>query len=260
MAGTVGRAVKFDGSTVLDAGADVGDFERTDKFSYGAWVLPESAGDGLTIVARMDDANASRGHDLILANGKPEAHVVNVWPGNAIRVIAKKPLAAGKWHHVFVTYDGSSKVAGLKLYVDGAPIEVEATHDTLTATTKTAVPLHIGKRSDSISLKAQDPPVGAVFEIWQGPTATPPGPCTVMVTGPLGATEVSRALLKVTSRVSPSPRYAYRLWVCRIISPGGLLSAATGRGSALACPPLVPVATTSTAAASQLTVRTDRVM
>ena len=144
---------KFDGAKVIDLGTGVADFERTDRFSYGAWVFADATADGMAIIARMDDANASRGHDLILAGGKLEAHVVNTWPGNAIRVIAKNPLAAKQWHHVFVTYNGSSKVAGLKLYVDGSPIEVEATHDTLTATSKTATPLHIGKRSASLPFK-----------------------------------------------------------------------------------------------------------
>jgi hypothetical protein len=145
---------KFDGTNSISLGTGVGDFERTDKFSYGAWVKPEeSAKDALTIVARMDDANASRGHDLILTGGKPEAHVINAWPGNALRVIAKEPLKPGAWHHVFVTYDGSSKAAGLKLYVDGQPVAVDATHDTLSATTKSKVSLNIGKRSTSLPYK-----------------------------------------------------------------------------------------------------------
>jgi hypothetical protein len=144
---------KFDGSKVIDLGTGLANFERTDKFSYGAWVLPDGTADGMAIIARMDDASASRGHDLILAGGKPEAHLINTWPGNAIRIIAKTPLSPKQWHHVFVTYDGSSKVAGLKLYVDGSPAEVEATHDTLTATSQANTPLNLGRRSASLPFK-----------------------------------------------------------------------------------------------------------
>jgi hypothetical protein len=48
-----------------------------------------------------------------------------------------------------VTYDGSSKAKGLKLYIDGKPAEVEITHDTLTDTIRTSKPLRIGRRSPS---------------------------------------------------------------------------------------------------------------
>src|SRR5206468_9096912 len=56
-------------------------------------------------------------------------------------------------HHVFATYDGSSKAAGLKIYVDGQPIAVDATHDSLSGSNRSNVPLHIGKRSAGLPFK-----------------------------------------------------------------------------------------------------------
>ena len=145
-AGKLAGWLKLDGAAHVDLG-DVANFERTDKFSYGAWVLPADQG-AFAVIARMDQANGSRGHDLLLNGGKLEAHVIHRWPDNAIRVEAAAPLTpAGEWHHVFVTYDGSSKAAGLKLYVDGAPVAVTATNDTLGETSKSAVPLLVGRRS-----------------------------------------------------------------------------------------------------------------
>lgn len=137
--------LKLDGASSLDAG-DLANFERTDRYSYGAWVLPETLEPG-AIVARMDEAAASRGHDLILVGGKPEAHLIHSWPDNSLRVVAKEALAPSAWHHVFVTYDGSSKAAGLKIYVDGKPVEVEITNDTLTETSQAGVHLAVGRRS-----------------------------------------------------------------------------------------------------------------
>ena len=32
-----------------------------------------------------------------------------------------QPLPQGKWVHVSATYDGSSRAAGMKLYLNGAP-------------------------------------------------------------------------------------------------------------------------------------------
>jgi hypothetical protein len=153
VAGKLAGALKFDGAAHVDLG-DVASFERADKFSYGAWVLPADPQGAGAVIARMDQAGEHRGYDLVLSGGRLEAHVVHRWPDNAIRVEAKQPLApADQWRHVFVTYDGSSKAAGLKIYVDGAPVEVTATNDALTETSKSAVPLLVGRRSAGVAFK-----------------------------------------------------------------------------------------------------------
>jgi hypothetical protein len=149
--GHVGGGLKFDGASFISAG-DVASFDRADKFSYGAWVLPETT-EGMAIIARMDEASASRGFDIILSGGKVEAHLINTWPANAVKIASKEPIKSGAWHHLFVTYDGSSKAAGLKLYVDGKPVAVDATHDVLSATIKPGVPLLVGRRSEHLPFK-----------------------------------------------------------------------------------------------------------
>ena len=101
----------------------------------------------------MDDSSTDRGFDLLINKGKLEAHVVSVWPANAIQIEAKQALADNRWHHVAVTYDGSAKAAGVKLYADGRPIEVNVTVDTLTATSKTETPLLVGRRSKTVPFK-----------------------------------------------------------------------------------------------------------
>jgi hypothetical protein len=151
--GRIGGAIQLDGATAIDLGKDVGNFGRMDKFSLGAWIKPSSPEAG-AIVARMDEAAASRGFDLLISNGKLEAHVISAWPANGMRVEAKQGLAAGEWHHVAVTYDGSGKGAGLKLYVDGAPIDMTVTNDTLTGESKAVnVPLLVGRRSAGAPFK-----------------------------------------------------------------------------------------------------------
>jgi mono/diheme cytochrome c family protein len=67
----------------------------------------------------------------------------------AIRVSALDPLPLdGKWRHIFFTYDGSGKAAGVRLYVNGAPVATRVMSDTLgQATIKTQVPMLLGMRS-----------------------------------------------------------------------------------------------------------------
>ncbi len=146
VSGKVDGAIRLDGNTHVEAG-DLASFERTDKFSYGAWINVENQ-DAATVVSRMDDAAAFRGFDLLLVGGKLTAHLIHRWPDEALHVVTKAEVPINQWKHVFATYDGSSKAEGLKLYVDGKRQDVEITNNLLTASTITSKPLRIGRRSD----------------------------------------------------------------------------------------------------------------
>lgn len=66
----------------------------------------------------------------------------------AIRVSAQAPLPLdGKWRHIFFTYDGSGKAAGVRLYVNGAPVATKVVADSLgQASIRTQAPLQLGMR------------------------------------------------------------------------------------------------------------------
>src|SRR5207244_1773740 len=121
--------------------SEVGDFDKNQAFSFGAWVrTPRSPLFG-SVFARMDVANGHRGWDLWVENGRFGAHIVHSWPGNAIKVIAQAGTRPGEWNHLFITYDGSGKAAGVKIYLNGMVQEARAVgNDTLTGTTRTTVP------------------------------------------------------------------------------------------------------------------------
>jgi hypothetical protein len=95
----------------------------------------------------MEEAADFRGWDLWIENGRFGTHIISKWPGDAIKVVTATPLKANEWTHVFMTYDGSSKVAGVKLYVNGVlqtalNIQAHAVMNTI----KTKVPLKLGQR------------------------------------------------------------------------------------------------------------------
>ena len=143
--GQLAEALSGDGKSYVDLG-DVAAFERTDAFSYGAWILAKGGG---AVIARMDDASAYRGWDVFVTGGHVEAHLIHHWPDNAIHAKTNEPLKADEWTHVFVTYDGSSKAVGLRIYFNGKQQAVNVTRDQLTETIKTPKPLHIGRRNPS---------------------------------------------------------------------------------------------------------------
>ena len=126
--------------------ADAGDLEKQQSFSYGAWVYLTKNLDG-ALFSRMDDTNAFRGWDLWLEGGKPATHIVSTWPDDALKVISKKAIEANRWTHVFVTYNGSAKAKGVKIYIDGKAQEITVATDKLTNSIHTTVPFKIGQRN-----------------------------------------------------------------------------------------------------------------
>ena len=144
-AGVRGRAAEFDGKRYIDLG-DLGDFERTEAFSFGGWVYPRK-GDVLVPFARMDTTGgAHRGYDAFIFQDKVFVHIIHEWPENCIRVNTPTKIKRNRWQHLMVTVDGSSKAGGVKIYLDGEPQPMEITHDTLTETIRTDKPFHIGRR------------------------------------------------------------------------------------------------------------------
>ncbi len=71
------------------------------------------------------------GWDLTIENGYLESRMARVWPGNAISVRTVDPIPMDEWHQITATYDGSSKAAGLKLYLNGRPLATTTVRDQL---------------------------------------------------------------------------------------------------------------------------------
>lgn len=148
----------LDGASFLDFAAP-GDFERDQAFSYGGFVNPVNGG-GVPI-SRMDGGDSFRGWDVFLVGGRPMVHIVHHWPDNALKVVAKETIPNGQWSHLFVTYDGSSKPDGIKMYINGRLVGQDTEVNALSATIRTAKPLRIGGRFgvDGFAGKVDDPRV-----------------------------------------------------------------------------------------------------
>jgi hypothetical protein len=147
-AGLLDRGGDFDGKrfvTVADAGP-VGDFERDEPFSFGAWVRPAADCDG-AIIARMDEDHAERGYNLYWQKGLIHLQFMHHVPDDMITLVSASPVPADQWHHVFATYDGSGKASGAKIYLDGRAIEMTVGVDKLTETIRAEVPLQVGSRT-----------------------------------------------------------------------------------------------------------------
>jgi hypothetical protein len=148
--GKIGRSLKFDGKgDFVDAGQAVV-LESSNAFSYGAWAKVDAKGGA--ILSKMEEGPGYRGYDLLVEEGKITAHLVHTWPDNAIKVSTKEAFAKDAWHHLMLTYDGSNKAAGLRIFVDGKAARLEVKADKLSGTITNPVPVHLGKRLNSLPL------------------------------------------------------------------------------------------------------------
>jgi len=151
--GKIGGCFELDGGNWVEF-PTLGDVERTDSFSFGAWVRVPKKGAGAPL-ARMDNTSGFRGWDLHLDDRRVQVHLINTWDSDALKVKSKGQLRPDTWQHVFVTYDGSSKASGVRIYVDGKPQEHKVERDHLRSTIRTDKPLKIGRRHTSDTFRGR---------------------------------------------------------------------------------------------------------
>ncbi len=149
--GKIGPAPVMKLGGTFDLG-ELGDFERNQKFSYGAWIKAGRNGIFGGIIARIDEKNGYRGYDLFQSDRALSVHLVDSWPDNALKVSTQKAvLKPGQWQHVFVTYDGTGKPGGVKIFLDGVEEKLKVDMNTLKpkASIRTTTALRIGQRSQT---------------------------------------------------------------------------------------------------------------
>src|SRR5947207_3548148 len=111
----------------------IGHFTRTDPFSIALWLqTPIHASRQVVLHHTKAPADAgSRGYELLIEDGRVAVGLHHLWPGNSLKVHDKAALPTNEWVHVAFTYDGSSRAAGVRLFLNGAPVEVEVGRDKL---------------------------------------------------------------------------------------------------------------------------------
>lgn len=131
--GVNGAAVQLTGDHALPV-KGVPTLNREVPVSFSFWIKPTSTHDRAVVFhqSRAWTDSASKGYELLIEDGKLSAAWIHFWPGNALRVKTTDPLPVNKWTHVAITYDGYSRAAGLKFYINGSAAPTEVVRDKLT--------------------------------------------------------------------------------------------------------------------------------
>ena len=129
--GRSGRAVRLSGDDGI--GLQVGNFRRFQPFSISLWLQTPDVKERAVVFHRSrawTDAG-SRGYELLIEDGHLSFALIHFDPGNSNRVRTARPIPAGSWQHLAVTYDGSSRAGGLRLYLNGQPGQQVTVRDNL---------------------------------------------------------------------------------------------------------------------------------
>ena len=129
--GKNGNALKLTGDDGVNLG--IGNFNRTQPFTITLWMNTPHHKERTVIYSRSrawTDAG-SRGYQMLLRNGHLSTSLIHFWPGNAINIRSIVKLPINEWHHVSITYDGSTYAKGLNIYIDGQLTETEIHKDNL---------------------------------------------------------------------------------------------------------------------------------
>lgn len=128
-----GNVLLLNGDVWLDLN-EVGVFRKSEPFTIGIWVnIPKDLKEGVifhkSIAERLYNF---RGYHVYLKDDKLELSMAHTAPSNAITMITRQPVPRDTWIQLTVTYNGSSKASGLKLFLDGNEMPMEISMDQLT--------------------------------------------------------------------------------------------------------------------------------
>jgi Protein of unknown function (DUF1553)/Protein of unknown function (DUF1549)/Planctomycete cytochrome C/Concanavalin A-like lectin/glucanases superfamily len=109
-------------------------FERNQPFTVSVWVnITDPKLSGPLFNRNLGPFNGFRGYECDrLANGRLAFRLSYVWPDDAIDIETVQKLPLNKWMLLTVTYDGTSRADGVKIYANGQPTPTRIITDNLT--------------------------------------------------------------------------------------------------------------------------------
>ena len=146
--GPYGKAMAFDGvnQTLIKDGGN--SFNANEAFSYSTWITyPEPFQEARILGTEDGNFDLVPGYLLYIENDKLSFQLCNTWDYNKIKVTTKNTFPFQKWTHLALTYDGSSKADGIKIYIDGQPQVLIIHKDNLTKQLPTQAWFSIGHYS-----------------------------------------------------------------------------------------------------------------
>jgi hypothetical protein len=151
VAGKLNNCLQFDGVNEYVNCGNIANFERTDSFSLECWFKTTIPITTMTYLLSKRGTFPYRGWGLGLSNqGKIYFSLCNTANINTLKTETTQTFNDSNWHHIIVTYDGSSNAAGIKIYVDNIDEPFNIVSNTLNATILISQAVNINSRSNGM--------------------------------------------------------------------------------------------------------------
>jgi hypothetical protein len=128
-----GKALALTGDQWFDL-SPAGIFSKSDPFSIAiSLFIPNGFKEGVIFHKCYSERLYNyRGYHMYLKDNLLTVNLSHAAPSNAISKSTQRPVLRNQWIQLTMTYDGSSKAKGLKLFQNGKELELETTMDQLT--------------------------------------------------------------------------------------------------------------------------------
>lgn len=152
--GIVSRAVFLDGQTELSFGCEM-PFDARQPFTFGLWMRPGLGKVGNIVFEKNDGGKLATGFEAIFAEtrligiqrwGAPLTLRFNSGRETGIELRTRGIFNTNEWKHLTISCDGSGRAAGVRVYLNGEPAEVEIIRDTLAGSSANGADLRVGSK------------------------------------------------------------------------------------------------------------------
>lgn len=150
--GIVGQAAVFDGMQHLELPATI-PLAADQSWTIGVWVKPSTS--LVCVVSKIEPAGDRRGFELLWAKGQLQLNLVDRWITSAIELVSTESVKRGDWTHLIVSYDGSRRAAGVRVFADGQPTPMTVVRDSLRGSITNTEPLRLGRRDSGLGYYGQ---------------------------------------------------------------------------------------------------------
>lgn len=134
VAGKLNNCLRFNegsGKNEYIVFGDIAEFDVTDSFSFEFWIKVLNWPYSHIRICRKYDNAISRGYSISIESDRVDVTFDDLPSGKSLEVRSYTPITLDAWHHIVVTYNGSSQANGVEVYVDGEQKAKSVLSDTL---------------------------------------------------------------------------------------------------------------------------------
>jgi hypothetical protein len=130
--GHEGMAIRFTGDDELSIPNLLGSLEPWKSYTVLFWLKVPAGLTNAVIFHRCAGTDTGfHGTELSIEEGRLFFVIKRFWPGNALAIRSNASLPTDEWVQVGVSYDGSARASGMRLFVNGEVVDREIVRDHL---------------------------------------------------------------------------------------------------------------------------------